>query len=240
MALSFTALSNQTASTSNTNSYAGTAGTPASGDLLIAIVMVSDSVATVDGGAGAFAMTGTWTWNLLYTFRWNTNLDTVAIFWARATAATSTTPTFTCVGDNGTGCIIDVWRVTGQEAEGAPYFRQIKTNTGNTANPSVTMDSAILTGNGVLGFGCNLTNSAAQWTAPTSWTEAANHETTYNTPPHSMEIATRASGETGTTITWTNANTTNWIVGVIEFYVAGTGPTSELGASGYFGGNSSI
>lgn len=233
MALAFTALSNATASTSQASSYAGTAGTPASGDLLIAVVQVSDSLPTQLGGAATFAMTGTWTWTLLYTFQYNTT-DAIAIFYARATAATSTTPTFTCTGDAATGCIIDCWRVTGQEGAGAPYFRQIKTNTGTSANPSVTMDAAILTGNGVLGFASNKTNSATQWTAPGSWTEAANHEVAYNTPTTSLEIATRASGETGSTITWTNANTSAWIVGVIEFYVSGTGPTEpfpELGIS---------
>ena len=225
MAIAFSALSNSTASSSNTSSYAGTAGTPTTGDLLIAIVQVSDSVSTMNGGAGAFAMTGTWTWTLHYTFTYNSGADSIAIFSAPATAGTSTTPTFTCTGDAGSGAVVDCFRITGAEGVNQPYIRQIKTNTGTSANPSVTMGSAILTGNGVLGFASNKTNSATQWTAPTSWTEAANHEVSYTSPTTSLQTCTRASGETGTTITWTNSNTTAWIVGVIEFYVAGTGPS---------------
>lgn len=234
MAIAFTALSNSTASTSNTNSYAGTAGAPANGDLLIAIVQASDTVSTRDGGAGAFTMTGQWTWTLLQTYTYNSGADSIAIFWAKATGTTSTTPTFDCTGDNASGCVVDCYRITGQEGVDQPYIRQIKTNTGTSANPSVTMDTAVLTGNGVLGFASNKTNNAAQWTAPGSWTEPANHEVAYNTPTTSMQTCNRASGETGTTITWTNSNTTAWIVGVIEFYVSGSGPAVSDPSTGSF------
>lgn len=240
MAVSFTPLSNALASTSNTNSYAGNAGTPASGDLLICAVQVSDST---EAGGASFSLSGTWTWNLLTSFTYNGGADTLLIFWAVATAATSTTPTFSCTGDNGSGCIIDCWRITGAEGQTQPYLRQFKTSTGSVANPSITMDTAILTGNGVLAFASNKTNSAAQWTPPTNWTETANHETSYNTPTTSMEAAFRTSGETGTTISWTNANTTQWGIILLEFYVATSGPIaldSNGSMSGFFGGISSV
>ena len=209
MAVTFTQLAAASASTSNTSSYAGTAGTPAAGDLLLCFVIASDTVAagTMTGGG--------WTWNKLTSFTKNGGLDTLYVFWAFATAATSTTPTFDCTGDNATGCIIYCLRVTGS---GGTSIRQMNTNTGSTANPSVTMPYAILTGNGVVGFVVNGTNSAVQFTAPTSWTE--NAETSYNTPPNGGEVASRASGETNTTITWTNANTTAWGAIVIELWAS--------------------
>ena len=123
-------------------------------------------------------MTGTWTWTKLTSFTFNGGLDTIYVFWAIATAATSTKPVFSCAGDSATGCIIYTLRITGQDAGGAPYIRQMKTATGNTANPSVTLDNAVLTGNEVVGVACNKKNSSTQWTAPASWSE--NSEGTYN------------------------------------------------------------
>ena len=184
-------------------------------------------------------MTGTWTWTKLTSFTVNGGLDTIYVFWAIATAATSTTPVFSCAGDSATGCIIYTLRITGQDAGGAPYIRQMKTATGNTANPSVTLDNAVLTGNEVVGVACNKKNSSTQWTAPASWSE--NSEGTYNTPATSLQVSSRASGETGTTITWTNSNTSNWGIMVMEIYVLGAGITEDgSGGTGYSGGASNI
>lgn len=231
MAIAFTSLAAASTSTSNTTSYAGTAGTPANGDLLICCALVSDTVAVA-------TMTGAWTWNLLTSFTKNGGLDTFYIFWARATAATSTTPTVDVTGDAGTGAVLHCWRVTGQEGGGAPYIRQWKTATGTSANPAVTMDQAILTGNGCISFVGNGTNSAAQFTAPTGWAAAVANS--FNTPTNGFASSSRASGETASTITWTNANTTAWGLIVMEFYVAGTCATPLDGACGVSGVNANV
>ncbi len=211
--MTVTALAASSTSTSNATSYAGTAGTPAAGDLLIAVVVASDTTA-------AGTMTGTFVWSKLTSFTKNGGLDTIYVFWAYAATATSVTPTFACTADAATGCLISVYRLTALDNQTAPYIRQMKSAIASTANPSVTMDAAVLVGNGVIGFGGNGTNSSTQWTAPTRWTEL--HENTFATPSNSIETAYRASGETATTITWTNANVTAWGVMVIEFYVGGT------------------
>jgi hypothetical protein len=210
MAITITQLAAISGSTSNTNSYAGTAGTPAAGDLLLAFVVASDTTAVA-------TMTGAWTWKLFTSFTYNAGVDTIYVFYSYATAATSTTPTFDCTGDNATGACIYCLRFTGSYGVKVPVIRQKATNTGNTANPSVTMPYAVLTTNAVIGIASNLTNSAAQWTQPSGWTE--NAEVSYNTPPHSFHISSRTSGETGTTISWTNANTTNWGVMVLELVI---------------------
>lgn len=207
--MTITSLAGMSTSTSNTNSYAGTAGTPAAGDLLICCVLASDTTATG-------SMTGSWTWTKLTSFTKNAGVDTIYIFYAYADAATSTTPTFDCTGDNATGAMIHCWRVTGAEGRTQPSVRQLKTATGTSANPAVTLDRAVLTGNGIISFAANGTNSSTQWTNPSGWT--TDIENTYNTPPNGLGSSKRDSGETGTTITWTNANTTAWGVIVLELW----------------------
>jgi len=230
MALAFTALAAASANTSNNAAnHTGTAGTPAAGDLLIACVSVT-------GNTAVGSMSGAWTWYFLTSFTKNAGADTIFIFYAAATAATSTTPVYTISG-NSTGSAMHVVRVTGGDSTTNPLLRQFKTATGSSANPAVTMDAAILTGNGCLGFATNTTNSAAQWTAPGSWGEIASSEVSFTNPAHSQETASRASGETGSTITWTNANTTAWGIIVMEFYVSGTGISmvDPVGSAGMFG-----
>lgn len=234
MALSVTALAAASANTSNNAaSHTGTAGTPNAGDLLLACVQVS-------GNTTPGSMSGTWTWNLLTTFPKNTGADTVYIYWAAATAGTSTTPVYTISG-NSTGSAMSVLRLTGLEGQTQPYIRQLKTAVGTAANPSLTLDTAPLTGNGLIGIASNTTSSATQWTMPASWTGEI-HETNYSTPGTSLQTCYRASGATTTGVAWTNSNTTAWGIIVIEFYVAGTGPSADDGnaMNGFFGGISNI
>lgn len=210
MAITLTSLATPSTSTSQASSYAGTAGTPAAGDLLICAALVSDSTATG-------TMSGTFTWTKLTSFTKNGGLDTLYVFYAYADTATSTTPTVDVTGDNGTGAILHCWRVTGAQGRIQPSIRQMKTATGTSANPAVTMDRAILTTNAVISFAANGTNSTTQWTNPTGW--IADVENAFNTPTNGMASSGRASGETGTTITWTNANTTAWGVIVLELWL---------------------
>jgi hypothetical protein len=180
MPLGFTALSTALASTSNTATYAGNAGTPAAGELLICFVIAS--------GNTTGNLTGTFTWNLLTQFTRPAS-DQIYVFWAYASSATSVTPTFNSTSGNATGCIISAVRVTGAEGQTQPYLRQFKTLTNTNTNPAVTMDSAILTGNGCLAFATNIVNSTTQWTAPASWTELS--EVAYNTPTNSGQTCFR-------------------------------------------------
>tara|TARA_R110000868_G_scaffold362028_3_gene624079 strand:+ start:1771 stop:2469 length:699 start_codon:yes stop_codon:yes gene_type:complete len=232
MALAFTQLAAATASTTNAASYAGTAGTPVAGNLLICFVMAS-------GKNTQGSLAGTFTWTRLTSFTYNTNADIIEVFWAYAATATSTTPTYTVgTGGNATGCIIYCVRVTGAEGQTQPYIRQIATNTGLAANPSITFGAAALTGNGLLGFASNSTNSATQWTAPTGFTEMS--EVAYTTPAKSGQTSQAASGITATTISWTNVNTTAWGVIMLEFYVAGTCANPNDSVAGLSGDNTNI
>jgi len=230
MPLAFTQLAAANANTTNqSTAYAGNAGTPVAGDILICYVLCSgnSTVGTLSGGG--------WTWTLLTSFTKTAGADIISIWYALASAATSTTPSY-LPSAAATGCIISCVRVTGQEGTNVPYIRQTATGTGTGANPTAVFGAAPLTGNGILAFATNATNSTAQWTAPTSFTEIS--EVAYNTPANSLETVQRATGQTAATLTWTNANTTAWVTYAIEFYVAGTGPTSPQydNGTGSFGG----
>lgn len=209
MAIVFSGVFTGTASSSNTNSYTGSGSVPVAGDLLICCVCASDTVA-------AGTMSGTWTWNKLTSFTFNGGVDTVYIFYAYAESATLTTPVFDCTGDNATGACIHGSKLTGAYGVKSPSLRQYKTATGNTANPSITLDYAPLSTNALLGVAVNKTNSATQWTAPTSWFERA--EVSHAGPTTSFSVATRNSGETSSTLSWTNASTSNWGLIVLEIW----------------------
>lgn len=234
MALAFTALAAANASTANqSTAYNGNAGTPAANDILVCWVLCSgnSTVGTLSGGG--------WSWELLTGFTKTAGADFLSVWYAYATAATSTTPSY-LPSAAATGCIISCVRVTGQEGTNVPYIRQIASNTGTAINPTVVFGAAPLTGNGILGFATNATNNTNQWTAPASFTEIS--EVAYNTPANSTETVSRATGQTNATLTWTNNNTTAWVTFAMEFYVAGTGPTEPYhdNGTGSFGGIYSI
>lgn len=230
MALAFTQLAVGLASTTNgTGAYTATAGTPVAGDLLICFVLCSgnSTVGTLTGGG--------WTWTRLTTFTKTGGADIASIWYAYASSNTSTAPSYT-PSSAASGCLIHCVRITGGEGKLQPYIRQFATNSGTGANPTVVFSTAPLTGNGILAWASNATNSTTQWTAPTGLTEIA--ELAFNTPANSLEIARAISGVTATTLTWTNAQVTAWVTYAIELYNAGTGPTSTTdinSGDGFFG-----
>ena len=234
MPLAFTQLAAASATTNNLSSYAGNAGTPVADNLLICFVVSSGNTnGTLTGGG--------FTWTRLTSITKNAGVDTIYVFWAYADTATSTTPTFATIGGAATGCCIHCIRITGADGQRQPYIRQSKTNTGTTANPSVVFDNNPLTGNGILCFIANGSNSTAQFTVPTGFGQIG--AMAYNTPPNGAQTSSRATGQTTPTLTWTNANTTSWSVIAIELYEAGTGiiePWNTGSGTGFFGGSDGI
>ena len=224
MAVAFAELATISTSTANAESYlAATVGTPAAGDLLISFV-------TANATTAAGGMTGTWTWTKLTQFTYNGGADSMYVFWAYASAATSTQPTFTCTGDAASSCEIYTLRVTGSSGVQVPCIRQWRTATGATANPSVAMYGAIVTGNGCASMVAENGTAAPVFTAPASW--AADVEAgTGTVPKHATAISSRASGETGSTITWTCAETKAWGLIVIEFCLLGGRQMSPSGGA---------
>lgn len=214
MALGFTELAAISTSTLNAESYlAATSGNPAAGDLLISFVAANATPAA--GG-----MTGTWTWNLIRQFTHNGGVDSMYVFYAYASAATATQPTFTCTGDAASSCEIYTFRVTGSSGIATADIRQWATATGTAANPVVTMPKAILTTSGCLSMVASNGTAPTIYTAPTNWTGKVEAGTGTG-PRHSTALASRVSGETGTTVTWTRAGTDPWGLIVLELNILG-------------------
>lgn len=229
MPITFTRLAISTASTTNqSTAYTATAGTCASGDLLIAFVIASGNTT-----AGTMAG-GSLTWTLLTSQTKNVGADICAIYWAYATTGISITPSYT-PSAAATGCIICVNRVAGStgDASGPNLQQTTATATGTTANPTITFASATLNSNGILLFASNGNNSSIQFTAPTGFTEL--DENAYSTPSNAIESAARTSGGTLTTYTWTNTSTTSWRTFGLEFVEAVATSFDPMGQMGFFG-----
>jgi hypothetical protein len=204
-----------TAATTNVSSYASGAFTPAVGDLLVAFVVSTDTVAagTMTGtGAGqSFTKVGSYT-------KAATAAGTIYCFVSNilTTVAASQTVTFDCTGDAATGAVIQVFSISGMTRtalNGAVrQFNGVSNQAAGT--PAPAFSSAALTGNVCAGVVGNATNPATM-TAPGSWTEG--NDTGYATPTTGAEYIYRNSGFTGTTVTWGSASATGYGAMIVEF-----------------------
>lgn len=181
--------------------------TPAVGDLLVVICGNSGRTAaqppTVScnvQGITFSRFTGT---NSTYTKNSSADSGWVFVSDSLCTAASSTIVTVTQSGDSGGG--LAVYRISGMSRAGTAAIRQCgKQDNASAGTPSITMASAILTGNAVMGWVHNGTNGSTTTAPPTSWAE--NVDSGYNTPANGRETCSRSSGETLTTIAWTGAS----------------------------------
>lgn len=146
----------------------------------------------------------------------NASADSLWVFVRRygITDVTSTTWTMTQASDTGGG--LWVGGVSGMNRFGLGGVRQSAGQDNAAAGtPSVTLGSAVLTGNCVLGAVFTTSNSTTNTAPPTSWSESV--DLGYNTPTSGLEVATRNSGETNTTIAWTAATASAFCSVVVEF-----------------------
>lgn len=233
MAVIFTQLAVGTANTANqSTAYAGTAGTPSAGDLLIAFIVAAGNttIGTLSGGGH--------TWNVLTSAAISTT-HFCSIWWATVTTAASTTLSY-LPSAAATGCTLYCVRVIGTTNQtsatvGQALQQAAVTATGTTAAEAVTFGANTTAGNGLLLFGANSTNSTTQWTAPTGFTELS--EISFNTPATSAQTSVLSSVVTpATTYTWTNANTTQWRTFGLEFTAQPVTTFSDpIGRLGIFG-----
>lgn len=194
-----------TASTANATSYASGSFTPAAGDLLVAFVVASGTVAT-----GTMTDSQSLGFTKVTSALKASSADTVYAFVSNNTAAASSmTVTFDCTGDSATGAIIFVASVSGILKTGTSAILQsaVQENQAAGGTPAIAFTNAARVGNPTLGCVGNASNPAAV-APPTNWTEDAAGDTGYNTPPTGGEYAFRNSGFTGTTITWGGTSAT--------------------------------
>lgn len=222
-----------TPSSLNTNSYASGAFTPAASDLLVVMVMASDTVAVAtltDSQALGFTLITSST----------RGANTLYLFVANALAAASSmTVTFDCTGDNATGCVIQVARCSGMTLTGVSAVRQSDDKNGaGGLVPEILFDAPTLTANPVIvGIGNN-TNPAGV-TEPTGWTEQS--DTGYATPGSGSEYATLNSGLATATVAWGSVSASAWATVGAELdapvagYSPAAGPMALTGAGSSLG-----
>lgn len=117
---------------------------------------------------------------------------------------------------------------TGFTRVGSGAQRQSKvTNNGSAGGtPAPAFTSSALTGNVTFGVIVNASNPAGM-TTPTNWTERG--DVGEATPTTGLEVVTRDSGFTGTTVTWGSTSATSFGAIIVELDTSAA--TSTFGAS---------
>lgn len=215
---------NTTVDTTDGTSFASGSFTPTANDLLVVFVAAMGTVAaaptmTDSQGLGFTRITS---------FLWNVSTARLYLFVADALAAASSmTVTFDCTGDDATNCQIVVAGVSGMTAVGSAAVVQSsgQHNGANGATPAPVFAGSCVTTNPTLGAVADTRNPAAE-TAPTDWTELA--DTGIDTPTGGLEYVKRASGFTGTTITWGAAAGNRWASLIVELDAGGAAATPPL------------
>lgn len=198
------------ASTSNLSSYTTASFTPAAGDLLVVFVTATGTVAT-----GTVTGTDVATFTKAGQRVMTASADTAYCFIGNAFAtATSQTVTFDCTGDAATGCIIQVYLVSGMSRLGnQAAVRQLAGQSNQTLGaPSPSFAASADTSNPTLGLCAKKENTGI--IEPTGWTEG--DDVGYTTPATRGEVCHRDSGFTGTNITWGSVISVNFCDIIIE------------------------
>lgn len=204
-----------TADTGNTPNTSG-AFTPASGDLLLGLVLVTataTATATLTSSVGGFTFTqfGRSVWGSggteshIYGF----------VSDALVSSATSQTVTADTGADTGSGTVIWICRIAGITLTGLSAIRQsaVQDNGVGGNTPAPAFAASALTDNPTLGMLGNFSNPAGV-TEPGSWTEAG--DTGYANPTAGAEVIFRNSGFTGTTVTWGSTSATDFSALIVE------------------------
>ena len=213
-----------TASTTNAESYTSGSFTPAAGDLLVALVTTTGSVEPV-----GLSDTQALGWTLVATANKSLTADSLYLYVASAlAAASSTTVTFDCTGDEATGCTIQVMRVSGVTRTGSSAIRQFQTSSNNSAGtPSVTLAAAALTTNPTVGAVLHGDGAgAADPEPPTGFTD--RNLAGYTTPTTGTVYCSDDSGFTGTTLTWATATSSDYCALAFEIDASSTGVSGSL------------
>jgi hypothetical protein len=171
--------------------------TPAVGDLFIAFCVASVNTQT----APTMTDNNSGTYSLITTAQKATSADTMSVFVRNQFLANTTSTTLTCATGSNTAGEIVVVAVTGMSQTGSNAIRQSnrQENQASGGTPAPAFSSAALTDNMTLGAIFNATNPATM-TTPTNWTE--RQDVGQATPTTGLEVVTRDSGFTGTTVTW--------------------------------------
>jgi hypothetical protein len=202
-----------TPSTSNASSYASGSFTPAVGDLIIVAVVASATVA-----ASSVTSSAGYTFTKITSAVKAASADTLYLFVSNqlVTSAVAQTVTYDCTGDAATGAIVSVVTAASMTRVGAAAVLKSgkQDNGAAAATPTVSLGSAALTGNALVGFVANGASPAAM-TQPSTWTELTD-ATGYASPTTGIEVVSINSGFTGSTVTWGGTSGTAFGAIVVE------------------------
>ena len=204
-----------TPSTTNASTYASGSFTPAVGDLLVVCVTASGTVTN----PGSVSSSAGYTFTLVRRETKAASADSLYMYVSneKVTAASAQTVTFNCTGDAATGAIVSVVSISGMSRTGSSAILKSggQSNGAAAGTPTVSLGSAALTGNPLVGFVGNAT-SPANVTQPSGWTELTD-ATGYSTPVTGQEVASINSGFTGSTVTWGGTSASAFGAIVAEF-----------------------
>ena len=222
------------ASVWNTTAGAKTVtATPAVGDLIVIIAAhsgVSGNEAGDNQGAG--------TYTEVEARVKNSSADDIRVYVRDELIASATSTIFGSTPGTTTGGGVMVLKVTGMSRVGAAAVRQAggQANVASSTAPIVTLGSAMLTSNPVIGAVFNGANPAGL-TPPALMTELA--DVGYGTPPNGLEVCAANSGVTSTFRQWGNTTITYATV-LLELDTSAGGTTFNQGVGGSLGPSGSL
>lgn len=199
-----------TATTTNAASYALGTCTPSGTSTLVLAAFVSTTV-TTPGSVTGWGLT----WSAGTVFGFNGGADSAYLFYANLGTSAMGTATMYVTGDNGAGAAVMLWEVVGGDT--ASPIRQIKSVLGTAGSPTLTLGTAPLTVNGLIGaYGMN--RGTPSGTAPSGWT-TADFSAGYTTPSAGAVGAHDSTPDGGTVITFTSPTSGTYGLVVAEFNV---------------------
>ena len=222
----------------NTNTGPKTlTATPAVGDLIV-LVKAGSGYALVeapdDDNTGGFG-----TYTLVQSRVKNSSVDGLTVWVREALVAAGVSTVFgsgAMAGSTGGGLV--VLKVTGMSRVGAAAVRQSggQENVASSTAPIVTLGSAMLTSNPVIGVVFNGANPAGL-TPPTLLTELA--DLGYGTPANGLEVCAANSGVTSTFRQW-GSSTITYATVLLELDTSAGGTTFNQGVGGSLGPSGSL
>lgn len=195
-----------TASTTNAASYTSSAFTPAVNDLLLVMVWASDTLAT-----GAVTNTAGTTFSEILSIFNNGHGLYCFVANSLVTSTASQTVTFTCTGDNATGSVIHIAKVTGMSRTGLSAILQSNSAAVATSTvPTGTLASFTTSGNSavcVYGVSDAAATSAAQaaLTVPSGFTKGTGGTNSYSNRGSISEYAWKDGGVSVDTAAWSTS-----------------------------------
>lgn len=164
---------------------------------------------------------GAWTREAVGQFWDATFLSRMWVFWRKVDASpVAINPTLDTGADGFTAAGIMIFEIIPDVMPSGNPIRQYKFNANNSGttsvSPTITFNSAPLTGNGLVASAVHATNAADFVEPPTDWTET--RELAVSSPGTGPAGAYRAGGQTTTGVTFTLDSADLWSIFAVEVW----------------------